>query len=142
IKPVIVKPQIGACTIAARLCVCILVLTTNFDRVVPLDHREVLLPVIGSIGSRNNWVSLDAAHDCVPATRGSEVPKIVHSWDAKVLSVVGSRPQRTSVNTQIIRVDVIVHSNALRKALVPNPAFQDFVRTDGPRVIDPRQLSS
>ena len=51
------------CAIAARLGVSVLILSADLDGVVALDHREVLLPIIGSIWPSDDRVSLDTAHE-------------------------------------------------------------------------------
>ena len=51
--------------VATRLRVGILILSAYFDGVVALDHREMLLPIVGSIWTSNDRVALHPTHKTI-----------------------------------------------------------------------------
>src|SRR2546423_1714809 len=103
---------------------------------VSFDHGEVFLPVIGSIGSGDNWVPLNPTEHITVG----EVPQIINCGNAKVFLVVRASTKRTGVKPQSVGIDIVVDTDTLGKSLVTEAAFQNLGRTDGPGVVDASQL--
>src|SRR5712691_790348 len=140
IEAVVVERQLGMGPVTTRFGVGVLKLAPYLDGMVALDHREVLLPIVGSVWTSDNGVTLDAADHRV--IRISEISQIIKAGHAKILLVLRPRTQRILVETQSVGIDVVVKANALREPLVAKAAFQNLGGGDGPGVIETRELGA
>src|SRR5882724_1753061 len=85
IEAVVVERQLGMRPVTTRFGVGVLKLAPYLDGMVALNHREVLLPIVGSVGTSDNGVTLDAADHGV--IRISEISQIIEAGYAEVLLV-------------------------------------------------------
>src|SRR5215470_260665 len=98
----------------------------------------MLLPVVGSVRTSHNRVTLDPTDHTVACV--AKIPEVVKSRYSEILLVARASSQRSGIETQSSRVYVVVQSNALREALVPQTAFQNLGWANRPGVVDSRQL--
>jgi len=106
--------------------------------VVALDHGEVLLPVVGSVGPGDDRVSLDPANRWI--TGCPEVAKVVDRGHAEVFVVGRGRAQRAGIDAQGQRINIVVDRDALGKTLITEATLQHHGRADRPGVIESDQL--
>ena len=80
--------------VTTRFCVGVLILPADLDRVVALDLCKMFLPIIGSIGTGDDRVPLNAAHESVGG-----VPKgvPVESWHLEVFFVLRASAQGAGI---------------------------------------------
>src|SRR4029077_4388717 len=96
--------------VSPRFGKSVLILSANFDRVIPLNHRKVLLPIIRSVGAGDYGISLDAADKGVC---GVSEGIVVQRRHFKVLLVLRTSTQRSGVQTQCIGIDIVINPDTL-----------------------------
>ena len=117
-----------SCAITTRFCERVLILSSHLNRMVSFDHGEVFLPIIGSIGSGDNWVPLNPTEHITVG----EVPQIINCGNAKVFLVCRASAKRTRINAQSVRIDCVIDADALGETLIAETALEHFGRRDGP----------
>src|SRR5947208_4608841 len=70
---VVVERHLGACPISPTLRVGVLILAADFDRVVPLEPGEMLLPVVACIWPGHDRVTLNTTDHWISG--GAEIPE-------------------------------------------------------------------
>ena len=110
--------QSGAGEVANAVGIGTLEVPTEFDRVASLDPGEVLRPVPGLVGRRGDGIALHAA----------DVATIAEMVEVNVGHTEVGRAQRTGVNAQALRIDLVIYAENLGETCKAKTALQKFVR--------------
>src|SRR5437660_10354981 len=109
-----------------------------FNGVMAVDRGEVLLPIISSVWTGDNRISLHSANHRVPDI--SEITEIINCRHPEIFCVTRTGAQRTRVETEIGGIKVVVDSDALRKTCVADAALQHLGGADGRGVVNVGKL--
>src|SRR5678815_270467 len=111
VESVIIKRKVRSRAIPTRLGRGLLILPTDLDGVVALQPSKVFLPVKSCVGTCNDRIALHPTDDSVASI--SKIPEVIHSRYAEILRILWTGAKRTSVQSKVCRIDVVVNTNTL-----------------------------